>query len=321
MRPAIEVGRFSLGAAPLGNLYSVVSDDDARATVDAAWELGVRTFDTAPLYGHGLSETRLGAALRDRPRDEYVLASKVGRVLVPDGSGGPDGPTIFEDTPPAHPVFDFSHDGVLRSVEASLMRLGHDRVDLLHVHDPDDHVADALAGAFPTLVRLRDEGVVRAIGVGLNQAPLAARLVREVDLDWVLLAGRYTLLDQSALDDLLPTCREQGVTVMAAGVFNSGLLADPRPGATYDYAPASAERLDQARRLAAVCDRHGVPLAAAALQLPLGHPAVATVLVGARSAEEVRVDHELLSLPIPDDLWAELQADGLLRPDVPHPPS
>ena len=220
-----------------------------------------------------------------------------------------------------HPVFDFSHDGVLRSIEASLTRLGHDRVDLLHVHDPDDHVADALAGAFPALVRLRDEGVVRAVGVGLNNAPLAARLVREVDLDWVLLAGRYTLLDQSAIDDVLPTCQERGVSVMAAGVFNSGLLADPRSGATYDYAPASADRLAQARRLAAVCERHGVPLAAAALQLPLGHPAVATVLVGARSADEVLVDHHLLDLPIPSELWAELQADGLLRSDVPHPPS
>ncbi len=319
MTRPLPIDRLALGCAPIGNLYQRVAEDDAAATVDAAWAVGIRTFDTAPLYGHGLSETRLGAALRERPRDAYVLATKVGRVLVPDDPSAAPDATIFASTPPVHPEFDFSHDGVMRSLEDSLGRLCQDRVDLLHVHDPDDHVPEALAGAFPALVRLREEGVVGAIGVGLNDAALAARLVREVDLDWVLLAGRYTLLDQSAAADLLPLCLERGVSVMAAGVFNSGVLADPRPGATYDYAPASAERLADALRLDELCRRHAVPLAAAALQMPLAHPAVATVLVGARSAHEVEADHALLGHPIPSELWDDLRAAGFLGADVPTP--
>ena len=315
----VSVTRLGFGCAPIGNLYTAVSDADARGAVDAAIEVGMRLFDVAPLYGHGLAEHRLGAALAGRDRDDLVVATKVGRVLAPDDPSGPPSPTIFEGIPPVHPVFDFSSDGVLRSFEASLERLGLDHVDVLHVHDPDDHADAAIDGAFPALVRLRDEGVIGAIGAGMNQASLLARFVREVDLDCVLLAGRYSLLDQSGLDDLLPLCAASGVSVIVAGVFNSGLLADPKPGARFDYEPASTPLVERARALGTVCARHDVSLKAAALQLPLGHPAVAAVLVGARTSAEVVENAELFERPIPHDLWAELQEVGLLPVEVPLP--
>lgn len=307
--------RLGFGAAPIGNLFRAVGDDDARAAVDAAWRAGVRFFDTAPLYGHGLSEQRLGAALRARPRDEIVVATKVGRLLVPDDGPPPD--DGFVATPPLRPVFDFSYDATLRSLEESLARLGLDRVDVLHVHDPDDHAEEALRGAFPALRRLRDEGVVGAIGAGMNQSALLARFVREADVDCVLLAGRYTLLEQGALDDLLPICAERGVGVIAAGVFNSGLLADPAPGTTYDYRPAPAPVLERARQLATICARHDVPLKAAALQFPLAHPAVACVLTGARSAAEIDENARLSTTPIPDALWDDLRRAGMIAADAP----
>jgi D-threo-aldose 1-dehydrogenase len=300
-----DVGRLALGCAPLGNLFSEVGDDAAAATVDAAWERGVRLFDTAPLYGHGLSEARLGAALAGRPREEYLVATKVGRLLVPDGGTAPP-PTIFSRTPPVHPVFDFTADGVLRSVEASLERLGLDRVDLLHVHDPDDHLDDAERGAFPALLRLRDEGVVRAIGLGTNHAEVAARFVGRVDLDWLLLAGRCTLLDRSGPAVVFDACAEHGVRVLAAGVFNSGVLAAPGPDATFHYAPAPPEVLARVEALAGTCASFGVPLAAAALQLPFRYPAVDAVLVGARTPAEVHEDADLLELDLPAELWAAL---------------
>ena len=312
----VAVTRLGFGAAPIGNLYAPVCDAEAAATVDAAWQCGVRFFDTAPLYGHGLSERRLGAALRARPRDEIVVATKVGRLLVPDPSPPDHG---FAATPPFRPEFDFSAAATCRSLDASLERLGLDRVDVLHVHDPDDHAEAALRGAFPALRRLRAEGVVRAIGAGMNQSPLLARFVREADLDCVLVAGRYTLLEQPALRDLLPLCAERGVAVIAAGVFNSGLLADPRPGATYDYTPASAALVERAQRLGAVCERHGIPLKAAALRFPLAHPAVACVLTGARTAAEMAENARLFALPIPVALWDDLRAAGLLGDGVPTP--
>jgi D-threo-aldose 1-dehydrogenase len=301
-----DVGRLSLGGAAFGNLYEVVGDDDVRGCVDAAWDRGIRLFDTAPLYGHGLSESRLGAALRGRPRDDYLLATKVGRVLLPVDDPATEAPTIFAGTPPVHPVFDFSADGVLRSVDASLGRLGLDRIDLLHVHDPEDHLDEAVAGAYPALMRLRDEGVVQAIGLGTNFASVAAHVIERVDIDWLLLAGRCTLLDQSGPADVFDRCIERGIHVLAAGVFNSGVLAAPGPDSTYDYAPVSPAVLDRVQQIVAVCARHGVPLAAAALQLPLRFEAVTTVLVGARSAAEITDDIELFRLPIPDALWEEL---------------
>ena len=310
-RTSFQVTRLGLGCAPLGNLFTAIDDTQARATVDAAWAAGIRWFDTAPLYGHGLSEQRLGAALRARRRDDFILATKVGRLLVP----GRDRETpIFADVPPVRPVFDFSYAGVLRSFEESLARLQIDRVDVVHVHDPDDHEAVARDDAFRALRRLRDEGVIGAVGVGMNRSAMPTRFVERGLVDCVLLAGRYSILDQSGLADLLPAAHAAGVAVIAAGVFNSGLLADPRPGAPFNYAPASPELVARAQQLAAVCARHGVPLRAAALQFPAYHPAVTTVLTGARSPAEVEENARLFGLELPDELWTDLRQHRLLDP-------
>ncbi|HZQ85207.1 MAG TPA: aldo/keto reductase [Acidimicrobiales bacterium] len=303
---SVEVTRLGLGCAPLGNLYEPISDADAADAVDAAWAHGLRFFDTAPLYGHGLSELRLGAALAGHDRVAATVATKVGRLLVPH-----DGPqaagTIFADIPPLRPEFDFSADGALRSLEASLERLQVDSVDVLHVHDPDDHLDEALAGAFPALRRLRDEGVVGAIGAGMNQSAALERIVREAGVDCVLLAGRHTLLEQHGALALLDLCAERGVSVIAAGVFNSGLLADPdAPGATFDYAAAPPDVVARARTLARVCAEHDTPLRAAALQFPLRHPAVTSVIVGTRTKAEVDDNVALFRHPIPPALWPAL---------------
>ncbi|MFF7073256.1 aldo/keto reductase [Streptomyces pseudovenezuelae] len=318
---AAQVSELALGCAALGNLFHPVTDDEAQATVDAAWDAGIRTFDTAPHYGLGLSERRLGTALRERPRDTYTLSTKVGRLLVPDPDGGKgdDLANGFAVRATHRRVWDFSADGVLRSLEASLRRLGVDRVDVALLHDPDDHAEQALREAYPALERLRAEGVVKAIGVGMNQSALPARFVRETDIDVVLLAGRYTLLDQDGLTELLPEAAARGQRVLIGGVFNSGLLTAPRPGASYDYAPAPQPVLDRALRLLSVCERHGVPLRAAALRFPFGHPAVASVLTGARTPHEVRDTVEQLTRPIPDALWDDLRTEGLLAPQVPVP--
>jgi D-threo-aldose 1-dehydrogenase len=295
----VEVTRLGLGTAPLGYLYREVADEDAAAVLERAWDAGLRLFDTAPFYGHGLAERRAGAALRGRPRDAFTLSTKVGRLVRGD---------------PPDSVFDFGEAAARVSLEESLARLGLDRVDVLHVHDPDRHADRALAGAFPALRALRSEGRVRAIGSGMNQWQLLARFVREASLDCVLLAGRFTLLDQSGLDVLLPLCLERGVGVLVGGPLNSGILADPRPGAPYNYAPAPPELVERARELGAVCERHGVPLAAAALQFPLRHPAVSAVLVGARSVEELDEDLRLFRWEMPDALWADLRAIGVRDP-------
>ncbi|WP_055711209.1 aldo/keto reductase [Streptomyces torulosus] len=322
-RTDVEVTELSYGAAGMGNLYRPVADEEAAAAIDAAWDAGIRTFDTAPHYGLGLSERRLGEALRDRPRDTYTVSTKVGRLLVPaDADGDGDGDDLangFAVPATLRRVWDFSADGVRRSLEASLDRLGLDRVDIVLLHDPDDHAEQALDEAYPALERLRGEGVVGAIGVGMNQSALPARFLRETDIDVVLLAGRYTLLEQEGLTDVLPEAAARGRSVLIGGVLNSGLLTDPAPGATYDYAPAPEPVLDRARRLKAVTERHGVPLRAAALRFPLGHPAVASVLTGARSTDEVRDTVEQLRAPVPASLWDELRAEGLLAPDVPVP--
>jgi D-threo-aldose 1-dehydrogenase len=293
------VRELGLGTAPLGGLYEAVSDEDAHAVVDRAWELGLRLFDTAPLYGSGLAERRLGLALRDRPRDAYVLSTKVGRLLRP----GPPDETQFEGIPPLHPEFDFSRDGALRSLEESLERLGLDRVDIALIHDPDDHFAEAIDGAYHALEQLRAEGVVKAIGVGMNQSDLLVRFAREGDFDCFLLAGRYTLLDRSGAGELLPLCEERGIDVIAAGVFNSGILAG---GDTFDYRRAPAEIVARAQRLRDICARWDVPVEAAAIQFPLRHPAVACALVGCRSPAEVDEDVRLFELDLPDGLWQEL---------------
>jgi D-threo-aldose 1-dehydrogenase len=239
-----------------------------------------------------------------------VLATKVGRLLVP----GQDPDTIFAAVPPVRPVFDFSYDATLRALDESLERLGLDRVDVLHVHDADDHEEQAMSGAFPALRRLRDEGVIAAVGAGMNQSAMLTRFVERGLVDCVLLAGRYSILDQSALVDLLPAAQSARVAVIAAGVFNSGLLADPRPGAPFNYRPAPPELIERAQRLAAVCERHGVPLRAAALQFPTHHPAVATVLTGARSSAEIEENARLFAAPVPHALWEELRRQGLIEP-------
>ncbi|MFM9693738.1 aldo/keto reductase [Streptomyces europaeiscabiei] len=317
----VPVSELALGCAALGNLFHPVTAEAAHATVEAAWDAGVRTFDTAPHYGLGLSERRLGAALRDRPRDTYTLSTKVGRLLVPGREAGAGDDLAHGFAVPAthRRVWDFSADGVLRSLEASLERLGLDRVDVALLHDPDGHADQALREAYPALERLRAEGVIGAIGVGMNQSALPARFLRETDIDVVLLAGRYTLLEHDALTELLPEAAARCRSVLVGGVFNSGLLTAPRPGATYDYAPAPQPVLDRALRLLEVCERHGVPLRAAALRFPFGHPAVVSVLTGARSPQEVRDTVEQLRRPIPDALWDELRAEGLLDPDTPVP--
>jgi D-threo-aldose 1-dehydrogenase len=305
--------RLALGCAPLGNLFRPVEDAQASATVDAAWELGVREFDTAPHYGAGLSERRLGAALADRPRAELRVSTKVGRLLVP--SSRPirgRGADMFADAPALDRVFDFSRDGVLRSLESSLQRLALDRVDIVYVHDPDDHLDAAIDHALPTLADLRAEGAIRDIGVGMNQAPALVRIAREADVDRVLVAGRYTLLDQSAAEELLPLCAQRGVAVVVGGVLNSGILADPRPGAMYDYAPAPAELVERARRIASICARHDTSLVEAAITFPLRHPAVRTVLVGARSPQEVSAAAAATARSVPEGLWQELEDAGLL---------
>ncbi|MEO3887459.1 aldo/keto reductase [Nonomuraea sp. B5E05] len=305
----MELPRHGLGGAPLGNLYESVADEQARATVDAAWERGVRLFDTAPHYGLGLSERRMGAALAGR--SGHVLSTKVGRLLVPTSSrGGHDGEGF--DVPAAiERVWDFSGDGVRRSLEESLDRLGLPAVDIVFIHDPDDHVDQAIVQAYPALAELRDQGVVKAIGVGMNQWQAPLRFVRETGIDVVMLAGRYTLLDQSGLP-LLEECVERGVRVLAAGVFNSGILATHEPSGTYDYQPAPAELVARARSIAAVCERHGVTLPQAAMAFPLRHPAVASIVVGARAPEEVHTNAALWSRPVPGMLWDDLKAEGLL---------
>jgi D-threo-aldose 1-dehydrogenase len=302
----VQVTILGLGSAPLGGLFTQVSDDEAHRVVETAWQAGVRFYDTAPLYGHGLAEKRFGEVLRTKPRDEFVLATKVGRLLRADAA--PEPGQAFAGVPPVNPVFDFSYDGVMRSVEESLERLGLDRVDVLHIHDPDDHYEEAVAGAYRALDRLRAEGTIRAVGAGMNQSEMLVRFAREANFDCFLLAGRYTVLDRGGARELLPLCVERGIAIIAGGVFNSGVLANPRPGSTFNYKAAPADVVKRAQQLAAVCERHGVDLKAAAIQFPLRHPAVASVLTGCRSVAEVEENVRMFQTSVADDLWRELDA-------------
>jgi D-threo-aldose 1-dehydrogenase len=315
----VPVTGLSFGAAGIGNLFTEVTDEQAYEAVDAAWTSGIRYFDTAPHYGLGLSERRLGAALRDRPRAEYTVSTKVGRLLEPVDTGGDDLADGFAVPATHRRVWDFSADGVRRSLDASLERLGLDRVDIVYLHDPDDHAEQAFREGFPALEKLRSQGVVGAIGAGMNQTDMLTRFVRETDVDVVLCAGRYTLLDHGALTGLLPAAQDRGTSVVIGGAFNSGLLADPRPGATYDYSVASGELLDRALRLKAIAGRHGTTLRAAALAFPAAHPAVASVLAGARSAAEVRDCAQQFATLVPPGFWRELHTEGLLPATAPLP--
>lgn len=309
-RGDVEVSALALGGAAIGGLYTPVPEDAALATVRRALEQGMRYVDTAPHYGAGRSEERLGRALAEAgvPRASYTVSTKVGRLLVPLAEGEPPELEGFADPPPYRRRWDWSRDGILRTLEASLRRLGLDRVDIVYLHDPDDHEDEVYATAFPALAALRDEGVVGAIGAGMNQSAMLTRFVERLDLDVVLCAGRYTLLDRSAERDLLPACVRRGVSVVIGGVYNSGLLADPRPGATFNYAPAAGPLLERARELRDACVAYGVPLRAAALRFPLRHPAVASVLVGCRTPGEVDDNVEMFARDIPDSLWTDLTA-------------
>ena len=312
--------RVGLGGAPMGNLLGEVSEADAVATVNAAWDEGWRYFDTAPHYGLGLAEERLGAGLRGKPRDEFVLSSKVGRIIYSADTAALDDEGFAINTTRRR-RWDFSRDGVLRSIENSLQRIGTDRLDVVFVHDPDDHYEEAVATAFPALIELRDQGVIGAIGSGMNQTAMLTRFVNELDIDVIMLAGRYTLIDPDGLDDVLPACLANNVQVVAVGIFNSGLLSQPRPtpGATFNYEPAAQALVDKANKLADLCESHGVTLPAAALAFPLAYPAVAGVAVGCRTPAEVHTNAALSRTQVPTELWADLKSAGLLREDAPTP--
>lgn len=307
-----EVG---FGGAQIGNLTRAIDEATARAAVDAAWDAGIRLFDTAPHYGLGLSERRLGSALRDRPREEYVLSTKVGRLLVdsPETAGRDDDDGFAV---PANVVrrWDFSRDGIRRSIDDSLSRLGLDHIDIAYLHDPDDHWDAASTTGVDALRELRDEGVISAIGAGMNQAGMLADFIERCDVDVVMVAGRYTLLDDTAAERLLPLAAERGVAVVAAAVYNSGLLSSPRPtpGATYDYAAAPDELIVRALRIADVAERHGVDLPSVALAHALRRTEVLSVVVGIRTPEQAESTRRRHETEIPEDLWRELVETGLI---------
>ena len=316
LRSGVSVTELGMGAAQLGNLFRETTDEESAAAVDAAWDAGIRYFDTAPHYGLGLSERRLGAALAQRPRDEFVLSTKVGRLLVP--SGYPEGTVDTEGfAVPAtlRREWDLSRDGIRRSLFESLERLGLDRIDIAYLHDPDEHGDQAHAEAIPALIELREEGVLRAVGAGMNQSAMPAEFVRRHDIDLIMLAGRYTLLEQGALDDLLPLAEQRGVGIVAAAVYNSGLLATPRPpaDASYNYEQAPAELIARANALADVCEEFGLTLPEAAIAYPLRHPAVVSVVVGVRTAEQAAETARRYGASIPEEFWTALTERGLVR--------
>ncbi len=326
----LAVTELGFGGAPLGNLFAAIPEDEAQATLQAAWDAGMRLYDTAPLYGLGLSESRVGAFLKDKPRDSFVLSTKVGRVLqdCPPDQATPD---KFIDVPSRRFDYDYSYDGVMRSFEDSLTRLGLDRIDVLLCHDvdvfthgkqdaADRRVEEFMSDGYRAALSLREQGVIRAIGAGLNEWEIAERMARAGDFDLFLLAGRYTLLEQTALDSFLPLCEDRGIGIMLGGPFNSGILATgARDGAVYNYSPAPPEIMERVSRIEAICNKHGVAIAAAALQFPLAHPSVFSIIPGARTPQEVTRAVATLDSEIPAALWSDLRGAGLLRGDAPAP--
>ncbi|MFF1831899.1 aldo/keto reductase [Paenarthrobacter sp. NPDC058040] len=307
----LNLGKLGFGAAGIGNLYRAIPDGEALATVLAAWEAGIRYFDTAPHYGLGLSEQRLGAVLRDKPRDGFVISTKVGRLLEPATGEGRD-PEGFDVPASKKRVWDFTEAGIRRSIEDSLERLGLDHVDIAYLHDPDVHnLALGIEQGLPALEKLREEGMVKAIGVGTNSAEAALECVEAADLDLVMLAGRYTLLEQPSVP-LLDRCVARRTGVVNVGAFNSGLLARPEvpDDAHYNYGQAPRAVVERARKLAAVCRSLGVELPTAALQFPLRHPAVVNVTVGASAPEQVTSNAARMNEPVPEELWSALEAVG-----------
>lgn len=305
----IELPRLGFGAAQLGNLYRVTTDAEARGAVEAAWDGGIRMFDTAPHYGVGTSERRLGALLQGRPRDEYLLSTKVGRLLRPGPGDGDDLDNGFAVPNDLVREWDMTERGIRASHEASLERLGLDQVDILYLHDPEEGPTEqAFDEALPALVAMREEGLVRAIGVGSKDADVLTRAVRTGQLDVVMVSGRYTLLEQPAASELLPACQHHDVAVVAVSVFNSGILARPEPpdDATYEYGQAPVAMLERAREIAAIAADHGVELPDLAIQFPLLHPAIRSVVLGMRTAAQVRSNIERMSTPVPPEVWERI---------------
>ncbi|EDP65642.1 hypothetical protein BAL199_02419 [alpha proteobacterium BAL199] len=327
-RSGLRLSRLGFGSAPLGDLYHRLDDETAVATVMAAVGSGINLVDTAPHYGNGLAEARIATALRRLDRDKVVLSTKVGRLMSP--ARGPVVSKRFVGGLPFRSEYDYSYDGVLRSLEHSMLRLGTDRIEIALIHDVDgwthgveavdERFAETMNGAYRALDRLRSEGMLRAIGIGVNEAAMCARFARAGDFDTMLLAGRYTLLEQGALDDFLPLAADKGIAVLMGGVFNTGILATgPVEGAMYNYVPATPEVRERARRIEAVCKAHGIALAVASARFPLGHPAVASVVLGGVTPEEVARNVAAFDVRIPAALWSDLIAEGLLRPDAPAP--
>jgi D-threo-aldose 1-dehydrogenase len=330
MRSGLTFTALSYGGAPIGNFNGVFSEIEAQDMVSQAWDQGIRYFDTAPGYGNGLSEHRLGHALRSRDRKELVLSTKVGRVLTPK-LDAPSTNGQYRDIPPLVADYDYSYDGVMRAVEQSMQRMITDRFDALFIHDCDrythgaaapEYFRQAIVSAFPALEALREQKVVKAIGFGINETNLMIDAVKATDADLCLLAGRYTLLEQEPLDELFPICEEQGVGIVLGGVYNSGVLATgPVSGARFNYAVADQDILTKAAALEEICKRHHVPLPAVALQFAYAHPVVVSACIGARNEKQQARNAELFESHIPGQLWEDLRAAKLIRPDAPTPPT
>jgi D-threo-aldose 1-dehydrogenase len=327
-RVDVEVSALGLGTVAISNLFRSVPEAEAEEVINTAWGAGIRFFDTAPLYGHGLGELRLGHGLRHKSRDDFVLASKVGRLLRPRPRKSIDF-SVWVDVTSFEPAYDYSYDGTMRAFEDSLQRLALERMDICFIHDIDvftrgseqpEVFKQAMDGCFRALARLRDEGAVKAIGVGVNEWQVCHEALRQRDFDCFLLAGRYSLLEQGALESFLPLCVERGVSVVIGGGFNSGILATGAvEGARYNYGPAPPEIMDRVRAIETVCRDFGVPLQAAAMQFVVAHPAIASLVVGARSAQQLKQSIGWFDTSIPPPLWSELKSRGFLRDDAPTP--
>lgn len=327
----IEFTEIGFGGAPLGNLYRAISEKEAQDTLNAAWKAGVRYYDTAPLYGLGLSETRINHFLRDKPRDKYALSTKVGRRLQVVPAAERTGIGKFFNTPARREIYDYTYDGVKRSFEDSFERLGVDRIDILYVHDldvfthgsaavRDRYIDELMKGGYRALVELRDQKVIKAFGAGVNEWQACQMLAERGDFDIFLLAGRYTLLEQEALDSFLPLCEKRGIGIVIGGPYNSGILATgPKRGAFYNYSPAPKEILKRVAEIQAIARRHRVTLPEAALRFPLVHPSVVSVIPGAARPSEVKLNIRTLSKKIPKAMWKDLKAAGLIRPEAPVP--